>query len=155
MPKPMTPAEALHRAAALCSTAEHCTADIREKLTRWGISANDTHTIIERLVSERFIDESRYATAFAKDKFRFAGWGRIKIRYALQQKHIAGDEIDQALTVIDEEQYLNRLATLLQDKNRNIHDDNPESRKAKLCRFAASRGFETNLIFRQLKNLDL
>ncbi len=155
MPKPITPTEALHRAAVLCSTAEHCTADIREKLSRWGISANDARTIIERLVSERFIDESRYAIAFAKDKFRFAGWGRIKIRYNLQQKRIANNDIAEALTVIDEEQYLDRLTSLLQEKNRTIRDDNPESRKAKLCRFAASRGFETDLIFRQLKTLDL
>ncbi len=155
MSKPLTPAEALHRAAALCSTTEHCTADICEKLTRWGISANDSRTIIERLVSERFIDESRYAVAFVKDKFRFAGWGRIKIRYALQQKRINNSDIVEALTTIDEEQYLDRLASLLQDKNKTIHDDNPESRKAKLCRFAASRGFETDLIFRQLKTIDL
>ncbi len=155
MSKPMTPAEALHRAAALCSTAEHCTFDITEKLTRWGISANDTRSIINRLLSERFIDENRYAVAFAKDKFRFAGWGRIKIRYALQQKHIANSDITEAFSVIDEEQYLDQLASLLQEKNRTIRDDNPESRKAKLCRFAASRGFETELIFRQLKTLDL
>ncbi len=155
MPKPITPAEALHRAAALCSTAEHCTTDIREKLTRWGIPTNDIPPIIDRLVSERFIDESRYAVAFVKDKFRFAGWGRVKIRYALQQKRIADNDIAEALAVIDEEQYLDRLARLLQEKNRTIRDDDSESRKAKLCRFAASRGFETDLIFRQLKTLDL
>ena len=78
MAKTLTPPEALHRAAALCSSSEHCIADIREKLSRWGIGEPDARTIVERLVQERFIDEGRYAIAFAKDKFRFSGWGRIK-----------------------------------------------------------------------------
>ena len=72
MAKPLTPPEALHRAAALCSSAEHCKADIHDKLTRWGISPADSRAIIDRLVQERFIDEPRYAIAFVKDKFRFS-----------------------------------------------------------------------------------
>ncbi len=153
MAKPLSPTEALHRAAALCSTAEHCPHDIQEKLTRWGIGNTDTRTIIDHLIQERFIDEERYAVAFVKDKFRFAGWGRIKIRYALQQKRIPTHAIDNALTTIDEEQYAERLLSLLREKNRSIKDDNPESRWAKLCRFAASRGFENELIFQYIKEI--
>lgn len=114
MAKTLTPPEALHRAAALCSSSEHCIADIREKLSRWGIGEPDARTIVERLVQERFIDEERYAIAFAKDKFRFSGWGRIKIRYALQQKRIGNSDIVNALSLIDEEAYTTRLADLLE-----------------------------------------
>ena len=53
MAKTLTPPEALHRAAALCSSSEHCIADIREKLSRWGIGEPDARTIVERLVQER------------------------------------------------------------------------------------------------------
>lgn len=153
MAKILTPPEALHRAAALCSSAEHCTADIREKLARWGVTEADSRTIIDRLVQERFIDEQRYAVAFVKDKFRFVGWGRIKMRYALQQKRIDGSDIDHALATLDEEQYNDRLLELLQAKSRSIRDDDPEARRAKLFRFAASRGFESALIFNALKQV--
>lgn len=153
MAKILTPPEALHRAAALCSSAEHCTADIREKLARWGVTEADSRTIIDRLVQERFIDEQRYAVAFVKDKFRFSGWGRIKMRYALQQKRIDGSDIDHALATLDEEQYNDRLLELLQAKSRSIRDDDPEARRAKLFRFAASRGFEPSLIFNALKQV--
>lgn len=153
MAKILTPPEALHRAAALCSSAEHCTADIREKLARWGVTEADSCTIIDRLVQERFIDEQRYAVAFVKDKFRFSGWGRIKMRYALQQKHIDGSDIDHALATLDEEPYNDRLLELLQAKSRSIRDDDPEARRAKLFRFAASRGFESSLIFNALKQV--
>jgi len=153
MAKILTPPEALHRAAALCSSAEHCTADIREKLARWGVTKADSRTIIDRLVQERFIDEQRYAVAFVKDKFRFSGWGRIKMRYALQQKRIDGSDIDHALATLDEEQYNDRLLELLQAKSRSIRDDDPEARRAKLFRFATSRGFESALIFNALKQV--
>lgn len=153
MAKILTPPEALHRAAALCSSAEHCTADIREKLARWGVTEADSCTIIDRLVQERFIDEQRYAVAFVKDKFRFSGWGRIKMRYALQQKRIDGSDIDHALATLDEEQYNDRLLELLQAKSRSIRDDDPEARRAKLFRFATSRGFESALIFNALKQI--
>lgn len=153
MAKILTPPEALHRAAALCSSAEHCTADIREKLARWGVTEADSRTIIDRLVQERFIDEQRYAVAFVKDKFRFSGWGRIKMRYALQQKRIDGSDIDHALATLDEEKYNDRLLELLQAKSRSIRDDDPEARRAKLFRFATSRGFESALIFNALKQV--
>ena len=153
MAKILTPPEALHRAAALCSSAEHCTADIREKLARWGVTEADSRTIIDRLVQERFIDEQRYAVAFVKDKFRFSGWGRIKMRYALQQKRIDGSDIDHALATLDEEQYNDRLLELLQAKSRSIRNDDPEARRAKLFRFATSRGFESALIFNALKQV--
>ena len=154
MAKTLTPPEALHRAAALCSSAEHCIADIREKLSRWGIGEPDARTIVERLVQERFIDEERYAIAFAKDKFRFSGWGRIKIRYALQQKRIGNSDIVNALSLIDEEAYTTRLVDLLEKKSRSIHDEDVEIRRSKLLRFAASRGFETELVFHILKGIE-
>ena len=150
MAKTLTPPEALHRAAALCSSSEHCIADIREKLSRWGIGEPDARTIVERLVQERFIDEER----FAKDKFRFSGWGRIKIRYALQQKRIGNSDIVNALSLIDEEAYTTRLVDLLEKKSRSIHDEDVEIRRSKLLRFAASRGFETELVFHILKGIE-
>ena len=154
MAKPLTPPEALHRAAALCSSAEHCKADIYDKLARWGISPADSRVIIDRLVQERFIDEPRYAIAFVKDKFRFSGWGRIKMRYALQQKRIDGSDIDAALACLDEEQYTQRLLDLLRAKARSTTGDDTEARRAKLFRFATSRGFESSLIFNALKQIE-
>ena len=145
MAKTLTPPEALHRAAALCSSSEHCITDIREKLSRWGIGELDARTIVERLVQERFIDEER---------FRFSGWGRIKIRYALQQKRIGNNDIVNALSLIDEEAYTTLLADLLEKKSRSINDEDVEVRRSKLLRFAASRGFETELVFRILKEIE-
>ena len=77
--KDMTPAEALHRAAAYCSGSEHCVSDIREKLRKWNISPTDAESLLARLVKEKFIDEERYCRSSINDKYKYNRWGRIKI----------------------------------------------------------------------------
>ena len=73
--------------ALLCAKGEHCAADIREKLRLWGIGENDADTIVEKLLNQGFINETRYAKAYIHDKYRFAKWGRIKIEQGLRQRH--------------------------------------------------------------------
>ena len=72
--------EALYKSAAYCSQSEHCISDLRNKLTQWGVMESDWDKIIRYLVDENYINESRYAIAFTKDKFRYNKWGKIKIR---------------------------------------------------------------------------
>ena len=43
---------------------------------------------MQRLVAERFIDDSRFARLFVRDRLRFASWGERKILMALRQKGI-------------------------------------------------------------------
>ena len=76
------------------------------------------------------------------------------IRDALQQKRIGNNDIVNALSLIDEEAYTTLLADLLEKKSRSINDEDVEVRRSKLLRFAASRGFETELVFRILKEIE-
>ena len=81
----LTDEEALNRVASYCSTAEHCRAEINEKLQRWGIAYDTIARILDRLESEKFIDDERFCRAFVNDKFRFAKWGKMKIAQAIIQ----------------------------------------------------------------------
>ena len=153
MQKQLSPEEALHRTAALCSTGEQCIFDIREKLLRWGIASDDIKQIIEKLIQGKFIDEDRYCKSFVNDKLRFNKWGKIKIIYALRQKGISSQNIDNAISCIDEEKYLETLQEIILSKRKSIKNDTPENVKAKLFRFAASRGFETECINLCLKTI--
>lgn len=152
MAKTYTAAEALHKAAALCSAGEQCEADITEKLIRWGISPTDCTSIIDRLNDEKFIDHQRYCSSFVKDKFRFNKWGRIKIRYALIQKKINASLINEALARIDDTEYLDALAKMIEVKGKTLNSEDAYDRKVKLFRFAVSRGFEPDVINRVLKS---
>ena len=52
----ITETEALNRVAAYCSTAEHCRAEIAEKLQRWGIAYDAIDRINNRLEQDNYID---------------------------------------------------------------------------------------------------
>lgn len=138
----MTETEALSRVSAYCSTAEHCRAEIAEKLQRWGIAYEAIDRILDRLEQEKFIDEERYCRAFINDKYRFAKWGKVKIGQALQLKKIASSVYRPYLNEIDEAEYLSILQALLTTKRKSVRAENEYERNAKLIRFALSRGFE-------------
>ena len=102
----ITETDALSRVAAYCSTAEHCRAEVTEKLQRWGIPYDAIDRIINRLEQEKYIDEERFCRAFIHDKYRFAKWGKIKIGQALQLKKIPQSVFYRYLNEIDEDEYL-------------------------------------------------
>lgn len=140
--KPITEADALNRLAAYCSVSEHCRADVREKLQKWGLSVEATERIVSRLEEANFLDESRYAKAYVHDKLRFSGWGKRKIALALQQKHVARTTFQPFLDALDAEEYLQILRKALEQKARTLKaEDGDYQRRLKLTRFAMSRGF--------------
>ena len=49
----LTDEEALNRVASYCSTAEHCRAEINEKLQRWGIAYETIARILDQLEAEK------------------------------------------------------------------------------------------------------
>ena len=151
--KPITPDNAYLRLATLCARCEQAEGDLRKKLREWGIASSDTDAIISRLKQERYLDNERYARAYCRDKLRFNGWGRIKIAFMLKGKGIEQEFIDAALAQIDEEQYVNILNEALEAKARSLKDKEPQQARASLLRFAASRGFESNLIFPAVSRL--
>ena len=110
--------QALSRAMALCSQKEYNEAGIRNKLKFWGAEPGDIDEIVEELIKEKFIDDLRFAIAFARDKIRLNQWGRIKIRYMLSMDKVDHSIIDQALEEIDEELYADALQELLKKKTR-------------------------------------
>jgi regulatory protein len=142
--KTYTEEEALNRIASLCSTSEHCLSEVTDKLKRWQISSNAAERIIAYLLKEKFIDESRYAKAFVRDKYRFAKWGTIKISQALRLKKINPADIRMALDDINRNEYLAILKTLLQTKQQNIQAKSTYEFTGKLIRYGLSRGFDLN-----------
>lgn len=137
---------------ALCSRREYCRKEILAKLTR--LEAEDPAGIVETLCRERYIDELRYATAFARDKSSLQGWGNLKIRVALQAKGIPAETIAAALGEIDAPAAEERLASLLRTKLRSLRGEPDEAaRYRKLLRFGLGRGYDYEQIKRTYDNL--
>ena len=144
---------ALKRAAALCSRQEQCSSHIMEKLLTWKVSDDDAEQIINLLQKEKFLDDSRYATFYVRDKFRFNGWGKIKLAVMLRQKKIPESVIQESLNQIDPELYKQKCMHLISDKSASLKETNQFKQKGKLFRFAAQRGFESDLIHQILSYL--
>ena len=144
----MTEQEAYLRLTALCAQAEHCPQEMRDKMARWDIDETEQERIIARLTEERYIDEERYARAFAKDKIRYNKWGRRKVQQALWMKRISTDIQQRVLDEIDENEYISVLRPLLQQKRKGIKARNDYELNQKLVRFALGRGFGFDIIRR-------
>jgi regulatory protein len=144
--KEMTGQQAYSRLTALCARSEHCQQEMLEKMRQWGVSEEEQAEVMARLISERYIDDERYARAFVNDKIRYNKWGRRKVEQALWQKHIDKDIANRVLNEIDDEEYLSILKPLLKQKRRSIKADDNRQERIKLVKFALSRGFTMDII---------
>lgn len=150
--KPVSFDAAQLRMADICARAEHCRYEIAEKLRRMRLPLSDIQKIISFLEDNRYIDEERYAAAFAHDKVRFSGWGKNKIRVALIQKRIPSRIITQALEDIDEQEYSEALSRVAANRAEGLHLSEAADRN-RLFRYLASRGFESDPIARIIRLL--
>ena len=146
----MTYEQALGRMAALCSTAEHCESEIREKLQRAALPETDIQRIVDYLYDEQYMDTARYCRAFVHDRLRFAHWGRVKIQQALRQRGLPDNDIRQALADLPADEYCRVLEELLEQKARSLHEEDDYTRRGKLIRFAAGRGFTIDEVLHAL-----
>lgn len=134
------PLKVADRMRALCSRKEYCRKDVMKKV----LAAMDgdlakAEEIVCKLVEERYVDDKRYATAFARDKASIAGWGTTKIRYMLAAKGVDREIIASALEEIDVNRADTRLEKLMENKARSLKDD--PQRRMKLLRFGVGRGY--------------
>lgn len=131
----------LERLQRLCARAEHCSSDIsRRALKALEGDSEAARRIVASLEKDRFIDDARYALAFAREKSSLQGWGPVKIRYALRAKGIASHIADEAVASCgDSEAAASRMEKLLSSKARQLQGD-PAAR-GKLMRFALGRGY--------------
>lgn len=144
---------ALQWATLRCARQECCRRDIEKKLRETPLSDEECEKVLDQLENDGFIDHKRYARAFVHDKLEYDRWGRLKIAQALRLKGIDRRDIDEAFDeIIDEDHYREILQRVIESKRRTLRFDVSDSRAVyaatqKLVRFAASRGFESYLIF--------
>lgn len=138
----------------LCSRREYCVSDIRRKIERSAASGSEDE-IIRILLREGFVDESRYAEAYAREKLEIGGWGRFKVRYVLRQKGIPDDIVEAALSRTEK----TRVDDVVGKKWEQIRKKYPDERRAvslsRLLRFTAGRGFGYDEVMECLKRNDL
>lgn len=145
--------KAIDKMRRLCSRREYCSSDVRGKLMKEleGKTA-EVDLALEQLIEEKYVDDRRYAVAYARDKAAIYGWGKTKIKYMLSSKGVARDVIAEALAEVDDSKASDRLLRLLENKYKTLKDD-PQW-KLKLLRFALGRGYTYDEINKTLMMLN-
>jgi regulatory protein len=137
--------DALNRLMELCSRSEKSEDDICKKLKEWGLE-DKSEKIISDLKVDKYLDNSRYARAFAIDKIRFNKWGKYKVGYLLRGKHISDSDINMALEAIDYDEYKTIVFEELKKKKKTLKLKDIYKIKTKIYAFGNQRGYESELI---------
>jgi len=151
-PKSLTPDEALARMENFCAYRERCPQEVRRKMTELGITGETAERVWRVLDTDGYVNEERFAQAFAGGKFRVNQWGRVRIRLELLHRAISPAVVEQALAVIDDKEYLAVLQQLLQSR-RQRYDGDPHAR-AKSAAALVRAGFEPELVFQHVAGVE-
>ncbi len=151
MKKSLTSAEAFSKILKYCAYQERSHHEVKNKLYSFGLHSDEVEELLSKLITEGFVNEERFAKAFAGGKFRMKKWGRIKIEKELNALGLSRRCIANGMKEIVDEDYLKTLQLLLEKKNNLIAEADPFVRKDKLATYAIGRGYEPDLVWKLIK----
>ena len=149
--KNYTPTQAREKIRHYCAYQERSHQEVRNKLYSYGLHSSDVEEILIDVISDGFLNEERYAKAFAGGKFRIKKWGKTKIKHELEANGLTKNCIKAGLMEIDEKDYQATLITLLKKKMEQQEGDNAFLKKDKAAKYAIQKGFEPELVWQMLK----
>lgn len=133
---------ALKKILHYCDYQDRCKKEIFTKLNTFELEDDDRDFIVDFLDDEGYINDERYCRSYVKSKLRLKKWGVNKIKLSLITKGVDRDIIDAVVSEIDQDSYKEELIKLLE--NKKINESDPYKRKAKLIRYAVSKGYSIN-----------
>lgn len=143
--KSLTPEQALQKLRHYCGYQERSHQEVRDKLYSLGVRKADHDAIISELIEGDYLNEERFAEAFARGHFRMKQWGRVRIRYELKQRQVSEYLVRKAMQQIDEEDYLRTLEKLARTRYESLRSEQYLIRKKKTLDHLLSKGYEPAL----------
>ncbi len=151
--KKLTPLVAEEKIKSWCAYQERSQQETRNKLYEYGLHEKEVELIISNLIESNFLNEERFAIAFAGGRFRIKKWGRIKIKLELRARKVNDYCINKALKQINENDYFVTLEKLIQQKFDQTKEPNAIKKYYKVLQYATSRGYEKDIIADILKEI--
>ena len=146
--------EALQKLEHFCAYQERCHEEVVSKLYSLKMTADEIDVIIVQLIEGNFLNESRFACSFARGKHRMKHWGKIRITNELKARHISSTNITLALKEISAEEYFETFENLAERCWNNLTESNVLKKRKKFCDYMFRRGYESNLIYEKVKELE-
>ncbi|MFM7021627.1 MAG: regulatory protein RecX [Flavobacteriales bacterium] len=142
--------QALQKAQKYCAYQERCQEEVRENLSGLGLEEEIIEAVLADLISNNFLNEERFACAYARGKFKNNEWGWIKIENELRQRKISSYCIAKAKNEINEQLYQETIEKLVTKKLKELKGENPYQQKVKVCRYLMGKGFEMDAVIKEL-----
>ncbi len=149
----MTYNEVLEKLKYYCAYQERAQSEVYQKLWDFQLDENERNNIIVALISENYLNEERFAVAFAEGKFRMKKWGKTKIKQKLKEKKVSTYCINKGLLAIEDEEYFSTLDYLVENKFNSIKDSNLYKKKVKTVNYCYQKGYESELIWESINRL--
>ncbi|MFV8368662.1 regulatory protein RecX [Flavobacterium sp. LB2R40] len=137
-----------------CAYQERCHEEVVQKLRSMKMESDEIDTIIVHLISEKFLNEERFACSFARGKHRIKFWGKIRIVNELKFRKITQYNINLALKEITIEEYASTFHALAERHWKFIREPNLLKKRKKFCDYLLRKGFESNLVYEKAKELE-
>ncbi len=150
-PKRLSPPEAKQKIYRYCAYQERSHQEVRDKLYEYGLYKSDVEDILTQLITDGFLNEERFAKAFAGGKFRMMHWGRLKIINELEARHISPYCIKTAMKEIPADDYTKTLFDLVERKSNQLEEPNAFVKRDKVARYVIQKGFEPELVWKAVK----
>lgn len=151
--KYLTKEQAIQKLKQYCAYQERSSQEVVQKLWQLGIRKSDHDEIVSTLIEEDYLNEERFAKAFAGGKFRMLDWGRKKIRQGLKEKGVSEYNIKKGMLEINEEDYQKVLLEAAEKKYESLKGEQVMVRKKKTMDYLMQKGFESELITVVMKQL--
>ena len=153
MKKTLTPEQAKEKIQRYCAYQERSHQEVRNKLYEYGLYRTDVEESLSQLITDGYLNEERFAKAFAGGKFRMKKWGRIRIIHALEAKGVSANCIRIGLKEIDEPTYLSTLRQLLEEKLPHVDAENVFALRDKLSKYVIQKGYEPDIVWKEINGL--
>jgi regulatory protein len=139
-----------------CAYQERNHHEVKQKLYGYGLYKTEVEELISKLIEENYLNEERYAIAYAGGKFRVNKWGKTKILYELKQKQISAYCIKKAMASIPMDDYEACLQKLAIEKLKSLQGEkNIFIKRAKLQNYLMGKGYEYEWIKNVMVDLGL
>lgn len=136
-----------------CVYQERCHQEVENKLREMQLIPEATERILLHLMENDFINETRFAKAFARGKFSIKKWGRNRITSELKRRKISAYNINLALKEIDDSDYIITFDTLAEKRLKQITEKDKYKKRKKLADYLLYRGWESDLVYEKTINL--
>lgn len=137
-----------------CAYQDRCHEEVTQKLRSLKMNSEAIDRIIAHLIHDNFLNEERFAKSFARGKHRIKHWGKIRITNELKCRGINQTLINIALKEISPEEYYDTFENLANRNWESIRETNSLKKRKKFCDYMLRRGFESNLVYEKLKELE-